>query len=759
VQEKSKLEPSRLSSIDLTRPHGICVDDLHHLRQLGDQELASLGLLDVTAAPFFADSSGQTDSSAAIQAAVIFGREHKLAVFFPVGTYLISRSIACVAGWTEERTSRRRYLPHSEYWPCVLIGDRRDGKCPRLVLAEHSPGFQNPDAPRPMLDFYANDWVRPAHGAPPNPGRQGNVNFHQTLLGFELEIRPGNPGAACVSFDAAEGSSLQDCRFLIGDGRAGMTGGPGSGGILANCEFEGGAIGCLVDSPRPPGTYAGCRFRGQRDCAVLKNARANLTLVGCSFELPRGVHTARAAAIQRGSLSMIDCRISYEPGAKPTTAVLADTACYLRNVFVRDADVVVEATQHAAIAGGAGWRHMAELAAPYDYPGLATAPVYMDGNRSEEPMVQMLEEAPPENLCSRHIWEGKESPCWIQQDAVNVRDCGVVGDALHDDTTALQAAIDQYDTLFLPKGAYRISRTLQLRANTCLFGLSPAYSILAPLNAGDFADPDNPQPVIKTVDAAEARTRLAFFSVYMPRELAPGASMIDWACGGDSWMRCVFPSTGFVRLDFQPLFAGIMPWDNWRWDQIECALDQHAFHYTEPETDDLIAHEPVPDWPMARVHGHAGGGWYPFLALDGRRHGPRHRRILIEGVTGSFRIYQALLQYCRGKAEIEIRQSRGVAIYGIKNEKESVAAWINDSCEVLISGLSGTGQHNPEHKFLIENSEDVTIANTIDDCYAPAHESTHHRTHIRERRHGRPDIITQPYERPVVYRRTSSSAL
>lgn len=118
------------------RPQGICVDDLPDLDQFGDQALAARGLIDVTAAPFDADPSGERDSSEAIQAAVTFGREHKLALWFPLGSYLVTRSIHCVAGWTEERTPLRRYLPHCEFWPCVLIGEQRHGERPRIVLAE-----------------------------------------------------------------------------------------------------------------------------------------------------------------------------------------------------------------------------------------------------------------------------------------------------------------------------------------------------------------------------------------------------------------------------------------------------------------------------------------------------------------------------------------------------------------------------------------------------------------------------------------------
>ncbi|MFW6286317.1 MAG: glycosyl hydrolase family 28-related protein, partial [Candidatus Sumerlaeota bacterium] len=90
------------------RQHGICVDQLKDMAALGNREMAERGLIDVTAAPFHADPGGDRDSSDAIQDAVSFGREHKMAVFFPAGTYLITRTIECVGGWTEERTARRR---------------------------------------------------------------------------------------------------------------------------------------------------------------------------------------------------------------------------------------------------------------------------------------------------------------------------------------------------------------------------------------------------------------------------------------------------------------------------------------------------------------------------------------------------------------------------------------------------------------------------------------------------------------------------
>ena len=63
--------------------------------ELEDQRLATLGYVDVTQKPFRADPTGRTDSTKAIQAAVVFARDHQMACFFPPGTYLLSDTLPC----------------------------------------------------------------------------------------------------------------------------------------------------------------------------------------------------------------------------------------------------------------------------------------------------------------------------------------------------------------------------------------------------------------------------------------------------------------------------------------------------------------------------------------------------------------------------------------------------------------------------------------------------------------------------------------
>ena len=59
-------------------------------KQLGNQDFAALGFVDITAAPFRADPGGNRDSTDAIQRAVDFARDHQMVCFLPPGRGLFS---------------------------------------------------------------------------------------------------------------------------------------------------------------------------------------------------------------------------------------------------------------------------------------------------------------------------------------------------------------------------------------------------------------------------------------------------------------------------------------------------------------------------------------------------------------------------------------------------------------------------------------------------------------------------------------------
>ena len=53
-----------------------------------------------------------------------------------------------------------------------------------------------------------------------------------------------------------------------------------------------------------------------------------------------------------------------------------------------------------------------------------------------------------------------------------------------DDTAALQGCLDKHAEVFLPKGLFRISKTLSMRPGGAIVGLSQTHSVIAPASGG-----------------------------------------------------------------------------------------------------------------------------------------------------------------------------------------------------------------------------------------------------------------------------------
>ena len=66
------------------------------------------------------------------------------------------------------------------------------------------------------------------------------------------------------------------------------------------------------------------------------------------------------------------------------------------------------------------------------------------------------------------VHDGATVGGFVVGDYVNVKDFGAVGDGVVDDTTAIQAAVDEGGTVFLPKGIYKITSTIDITNPGCL---------------------------------------------------------------------------------------------------------------------------------------------------------------------------------------------------------------------------------------------------------------------------------------------------
>jgi hypothetical protein len=700
---------------------------------LGNVRLAALGLVDVTAAPFGADPTGERDSTDAIQRAINAARDAQMVCFFPPGDYKVSGTLSCIQN-LYRRANGAAVGAHLH--PCVLMGGREGGRRPRIVLAPGSPGFGDPAKPRYVVHF----WARAVQEGPPTQP-QPNISMNQMLVGLDVVIGAGNPGAVGVRHRAAQGSGVLDCTIDATHGLTGLEGGAGSGGGHAGVTVIGGRYGLDLRETQPAPTVAGVTLIGQTEAAILCESRQALTVVGCRIVSKAAGPVIRTGAPGyapgNGQLCLLDAEILCE--GPPATAVFAGRSVYLGNVYVKGASAVVAGSKGPLLgADPAAWTRVVEYAHGVDPPawkGLAyRAPVYLDGVRKESDICDIVADAPapPADLVSRHLWPA-DLPHVRTQGAVNVREVpyNAAGDGRTDDTDALQRAVDAADVVLLPKGYYRVSRTLRLRAGTRLVGVGQHISTIFAADAeGDFADADRPRAIVQTADDAAAATVVAFCGILAPDHV-PGAYPLEWRAGRRSVLLSVWPERrGLYGFSKPPQGRESRP----------------------------------PAAPLVQVRGGGGGRWYNLANAGRTPQVDDYRHILIEGTREPLAIYQCNVEYARSDAEMEIRGARHVTIYGLKGEYNEPILWVRDSDHVRVFGYGGNAAaFEGKSLFVIERTPNVLLANLVDSPRLAGQGSEKDSAGVGtdpakwhmliDRPASGPEVRTQPLDRPVLYKR------
>ena len=683
------------------------------------------GVVDVTRAPFRADPSGRRDSTRALQQAIDFARDQQMVAFFPSGTYRVSDTLQALRGPSARVWGGGRMLP------CVLVGAAK--RRPRILLAPRSPGFGDPKNTKPVIHFWA-----PGLEDPRVP--QANVNFNQMLVGIDVVVGEGNPGAVGVKHPSAQGSGIQDSTIDVTHGHTGIQGGAGSGGSHAGITIVGGRIGLDLRDSQPAPTIAGITLTGQTEAAIICNTLQSLSAVGVKIiSRARGpvvVGASPDSSPQRGQMCFIDSQIVFEkPGGTGFSSV---RALYLNNVYAKNAAAVVKNPDGSELPGNPdGWLRVGEYAHGPKLPIFSgqhqlVSPVYVDGVRSTRDRAFEITKghAPPATLQSRHLW-GASHPNWQSPGAASVKDAPYLaqGDEQADDTAAIQRAIDENETVLLPKGHYRVTRTIRLRPNTRLVGIGQHLSVLMAREAGgDFADASRPRPVVETADDGNARTVLDSLGIFVPKEV-PGALALNWRSGRESLLRSVM----------------------------------FMFNTLAPRV------KPVPrNTPLVVISGHGGGRWYNFYAEFSSDMGPDYRHLLVDGTSEPLDFYQCNPEHARSDANMEIRNARNVSIYGLKGEGNFRILWVRDSDNVRVFGYGGNAAaFERTSLFRFERTPNFLVANAVDQPRLPGKgfgdywagrgvDPREWHMIIDSPEPGR-EIATEPLDRPVLYRRGNPS--
>jgi hypothetical protein len=403
--------------------------------------------------------------------------------------------------------------------------------------------------------------------------------------------------------------------------------------------------------------------------------------------------------------------------------------------------VVDDAEQGVTLPGNPdGWLHIREYAHAsrprmnqgheYRYR------VYVDGHRVDEVRDIEPDQTPPADLQSRHLWP-VPFPSFEAPGAANVKAApyGAKGDGRADDTTAIQRAINENEIVFLPKGCYRLTRTVELKPHTKLIGVGQHLSFLLATGDEAFADAQNPAPLVRTADTARADTILAFLGLLAPNNV-PGATALHWRCGGHSVYRGV-------------------------------EVSRQAIHGFAPAPRGSPKPVQRSERPPVLVTSHGGGNWYNYRYSTWAGDAPNYRQLLVDGASGPLRFYQFSPQHATSDYAAEVRGSRHVWIFGTKYEGNVPMLLVRDGDDIRLFGHGGNAKALPGAAlFIFERTPNFLFANGVDGPTKIGSRSLSHpqgstdprRWHMLiERSADGEEFKLPPLERPVLYRRGAPS--
>jgi sugar lactone lactonase YvrE len=429
--------------------------------------------------PVHAD--GVTDDSEAIQAAIdkVEDEHGEGILFVPEGKYRITHTI---------------YV-----WPSVRIigyGATR----PEFLLADNTPGYQHDIG---YMFFFTGGrpggrhwhWRQPNTPRPPFPGTVPATNtvvdanpgtFYSAMSNVDFDLGNGNPAAVAIRFHVAQHCYLAHIDFHI---KSGLTALKDVGNEAEDLHFYGGDYGIVTIKPSPGWqfTLLDSTFEGQRKAAISEH-EAGLTLDHDTFRnVPEAIdidpHYYEELWVRNTRFENIGGpAITISNENNPRTEInLENIACHhvadfalLRASGEKSAgpaeDYVVKSYSHGLTIPAPGLP--GEIRTSFDAHAVPALPPDSDN---------IIRGLPPAGT-------------WV-----NLRTLGVKGDGVSDDTAALQKAIDEHRTLYIPEGRYIVSNTLHLKPDTVLIGLHPSMTQFDILDGtAAFQGPGAPVPLIET---------------------------------------------------------------------------------------------------------------------------------------------------------------------------------------------------------------------------------------------------------------------
>ncbi|MGQ9769077.1 MAG: glycosyl hydrolase family 28-related protein [Thermogutta sp.] len=400
------------------------------------------GIIDVTAAPYYAKGDGQSDDTAAIQKALYDYPAKGTIIYLPNGTYRITRPL---------RWGRDQRLT-------VLQGQSRTGTI--IKLTDSCPGYGDPASPREMI------WT----------GARPAQRFRNQIRNMTFDTGKGNPGAIAVRFIASNVGCMRDVDIRSGDG---------TGVIGLDLSFTDEIGPCFIKNVRIRGFDIGIATKYGVNGIVFENItlteqnRVGWLNNGHPVTV-RNLVSDNAVPVVRqegwgGFFTLIEAKLTGRNTASSGPAI----ELHAGGMFARDVTV-------SGYASAVEYHHRGEVD-------------HVPGPSVREWASAVLPGSGPASL-RLPIKETPDVPWDDPKDWAVIADYGARMDGQTDDSEALQRAIDSgKTTVCLPRGRVALGKPVVIRGNVRrLIGCETFLKILPsmPRDANIFTVGESPEPVL-----------------------------------------------------------------------------------------------------------------------------------------------------------------------------------------------------------------------------------------------------------------------